>query len=225
MRSNFFDAVLHITVECLSLNKYCKSLLDRAWSYLCIMIKSDTLPKMEVGNFHYEWHCFRNWGNSNPDHILWRNRVITLLKINHIYVIIRKGRRLEYISISHNSILSWWRHQMEKFSTLLALCAGNSPVTGEFPSQRPVTQSFDVFFELRLNRLLSKQSRRSWFETPSRSLWRHHNALGRVNASWPSSESTHEITTLFSVTNHLSISHIISLISLSSTGTEIQTSW
>ena len=37
---------------------------------------------------------------------------------------------------------------METFSTLLALCEGNSPVTGEFPSQRPVTWSFDVFFDL-----------------------------------------------------------------------------
>ena len=37
---------------------------------------------------------------------------------------------------------------MEKFSMLLALCAGNSTVTGEFPAQRPVTQSFDVFFDL-----------------------------------------------------------------------------
>ena len=44
----------------------------------------------------------------------------------------------------------WWRHQMETFSALLALCAGNSPVTGEFPSQRPVTWSFDVFFDLSL---------------------------------------------------------------------------
>ena len=58
----------------------------------------------------------------------------------------------------HNA--TWWRHQMETFSALLALCAGNSPVTGEFPSQRPVTQSFDVFFDLRLNKRLSKQSRR-----------------------------------------------------------------
>ena len=40
---------------------------------------------------------------------------------------------------------------MEKFSVLLALCAGNSPVTGEFPAQRPVARSFDVFFDLRLN--------------------------------------------------------------------------
>ena len=65
------------------------------------------------------------------------------------------------------------RHQMETFSALLALCAGNSPVTGEFPSQRQVTRSFDVFFDLHLNKLLSKQSRRLWFGTSSRSLWSH----------------------------------------------------
>ena len=46
---------------------------------------------------------------------------------------------------------------MEIFSALLAICAGNSPVTGEFPAQRPVTQSFDVFFDLRRNKRLSKQ--------------------------------------------------------------------
>ena len=40
---------------------------------------------------------------------------------------------------------------METFSTQLAICAGNSPVPGEFPTQRPVTRSFDVFFDLRLN--------------------------------------------------------------------------
>ena len=38
---------------------------------------------------------------------------------------------------------------METFSALLAFCAGNSPVHGEFPIQRPVTRSFDVFFDLR----------------------------------------------------------------------------
>ena len=46
--------------------------------------------------------------------------------------------------------------QMETFSALLALCAGNWPVPGQFPSQRPVTRSFDVFFDLRLNERLSK---------------------------------------------------------------------
>ena len=40
---------------------------------------------------------------------------------------------------------------METFSALLAICAGNSPVPGEFPTQRPVTRSFDVFFDLGLN--------------------------------------------------------------------------
>ena len=48
--------------------------------------------------------------------------------------------------------------EMETSSALLAFCAGNSPVTGEFHAQRPVTRSFDVFFDLRLNKQLSKQS-------------------------------------------------------------------
>ena len=47
---------------------------------------------------------------------------------------------------------------METFSALHALCVGNSPVTGEFPAQRPVTRSFDVFFDLHLNKRLSKLS-------------------------------------------------------------------
>ena len=69
----------------------------------------------------------------------------------------------------------WWRHQMGTFSALLAPCEGNPSATGEFPSQRPVTQSFDAFFDLRLNKRLSKQSSRRWFETSLRSLWRHCN--------------------------------------------------
>ena len=64
---------------------------------------------------------------------------------------------------------------MEIFSTLLAIFAGNSPGTGEFPAQRPVTRSFDVFFDLRPNKQLSKQWWGWWFETPSWSLWRHRN--------------------------------------------------
>ena len=47
---------------------------------------------------------------------------------------------------------------METFSALLAICAGNSLVSGEFPVQRPVTRSFDVFFDLRPTKRLSKQS-------------------------------------------------------------------
>ena len=62
---------------------------------------------------------------------------------------------------------------METFSALLAICAGNSPVTSEFPSQRLAARSFDVFFDLCLNKWLSKQSLGWLFETPSRALWRH----------------------------------------------------
>ena len=47
--------------------------------------------------------------------------------------------------------MAWWRHQMETFSALLALCAGNSPITGEFPAQWPVTRSFDAFFDQRID--------------------------------------------------------------------------
>ena len=73
------------------------------------------------------------------------------------------------------SWLAWRRHQMGTFLALLAICSGNSPVPGEFPAQRPVTRSFDVFFNLGLNKRLSKQSWGSWFETLSRPLWRHCN--------------------------------------------------
>ena len=61
---------------------------------------------------------------------------------------------------------AWWRRHMETFSALLALCVRNSSVTGEFPSQRPVTH---------LNKRLSKQSWGWWSETPLHSLWRHCN--------------------------------------------------
>ena len=64
-------------------------------------------------------------------------------------------------------------HQIEIFSALLAICVGNSPVTGEFPTQRPVMQSFDVYFDLCLNKRWSRQLEGRWVETPSRPLWHH----------------------------------------------------
>ena len=64
---------------------------------------------------------------------------------------------------------------METFSALLAICAGNSPVPGEFLAQRPVTRSFGAFFDLHPNKRMSKQWWGWWFETPSFPLWRHRN--------------------------------------------------
>ena len=81
---------------------------------------------------------------------------------------------------------SWWRHQMETFSALLAICAGNSPVPGELPAQMPVTRSFDIVFDLPLNKRLSKQSWGWWFETLSGTfdvtvMFPHRNLLYHLN--------------------------------------------
>ena len=52
---------------------------------------------------------------------------------------------------------------------------------GEFPTQRPVTRSFDVFFDLRPNKRLSKQPWGWWFETLSWSLRRHCNGCSSIS--------------------------------------------
>ena len=84
---------------------------------------------------------------------------------------------IELVTCTWLTLSSWWRHQMETFSALLTLCAGNSPGPGEFPAQRPVTQSFGVFFDLRLNEWLSKPPWGWWFETLSWSSWRQCNVM------------------------------------------------
>ena len=110
---------------------------------------------------------------------------------------------------------------METFSALLTLCEGNPRVTGGFPSQRPasqrpVTRSFNVFFDVHLNKQLSKQSRCWWFETPWRSLWRHCNdsalknkfktnfkiSWGHCLYSWPWGPSRATYTARRSASSH-----------------------
>ena len=81
------------------------------------------------------------------------------------------GRRLLFYQ------RTWWRPQIETFSALLALCERNPPGNGGFRSQQLVVRRFHVFFDLRLYKCLSKQSICRWFETPSRSLWRHCNEV------------------------------------------------
>ena len=86
-----------------------------------------------------------------------------------------QGQTKGFRRLYQNAWISWWHHLMETFSTLLALCAGNSLVTGQFPSQRPVMLSFDVFIDLRLNKRLYKQSWGWCFGMPLHPLWRHCN--------------------------------------------------
>ena len=75
--------------------------------------------------------------------------------ITYSVIVVTRQIRPKHL-VSDSAMPSWWFHQMEAFSALLALCEGNLPVTGKFPSQRPVTRSFDVFFGLRLNKRLMK---------------------------------------------------------------------
>ena len=76
------------------------------------------------------------------------------------------------------SILSppWWCNQIETFCMLLVLYAGNSPVTREFPSQRPVTVSSDVFFDLHLNK--------GWVNNRDASDLRHHHTHYDITIMW-----------------------------------------
>ena len=79
-----------------------------------------------------------------------------------------------------------WHHRstVVTFSALLFLCTGNSTVTGEFPSKRLVTWNIAVYFDLHLNKRLSKQSIRQGFEIPLCSLWHHCNVEGHHQALW-----------------------------------------
>ena len=87
--------------------------------------------------------------------------------VNIVWRTLSKFHWILFVEVHLRKDQSWWRHQMETFSALLAICAGNSPVPGDFPAQRPVTRSFDVFFDLRPNKRLCKQTWGWWFETPT----------------------------------------------------------
>ena len=74
-----------------------------------------------------------------------------------------KHRILSCFPVPHDDVIKW-KH-FPRYSP--TSWPGNSRATGEFPSERPVTRSFDVFFDLRLNERLSKQSWGWWFQMPS----------------------------------------------------------
>ena len=123
------------------------------------------------------------------DDVIMTDQNATSLTLENLNVICRMAAIWPNVSNSHTVILAGcecvnmdhtrWRHQMETFSALLALCEGNPPVSGGFPSQRPITRSFYVFFDLQPSKKLNKQSRRRWFKTTSHSLWRHYNATNK----------------------------------------------
>ena len=74
-------------------------------------------------------------------HIGCNCSIIWGLKVNHV----SKRLNVRSLETTASFMTSWWRHQMETVSMLLDLYAGNSPAIGEFPSQRPVMRSFDIW--------------------------------------------------------------------------------
>ena len=154
------------------------------WWRLLLQIMWVLTKQVDIHIFMIAWHDYRY--HVCLAHTRFPIRFI-IVCIIAFFVISSQG--IHAINCPHCSVLlhwrrvkyvcpdarAWWRHQMDTFPAFLAICAGNSPVTSEFPIQRPVTRSFGVFFDLRLNKQLSKQSCGRWFETSSRPLWRHHN--------------------------------------------------
>ena len=81
--------------------------------------------------------------------------------------------RISLVTPTEKTWNTWWRHQMETFSALLAFFGGNSPFSSvNFPHKG---QWLGTLVFTLMNKQLSKQSRRQWFKTPSRPLWPHYN--------------------------------------------------
>ena len=139
-------------------------------------------------------HLLMWWlaAHSKPSHYLslwrqianWNIRNKLQWNLNQSIIIVIQGNVFENAVCIYGAFcpdirklrdVAWWRHQMEACSALLAICVGTLPVTSEFPAERPVPRSFEVFLDPHLNKRLSKQSWGWWFETPSLPLWHHCN--------------------------------------------------
>ena len=92
--------------------------------------------------------------------------------------------------VNHSPTISMMTSSNGNIFRVTGHLCGEFTGPGEFPTQRPVTRSFDVFFDLRLNKRLSKQPRGWWFETPSCSLWRHRNAYNIIDVCGHTTEQT-----------------------------------
>ena len=105
------------------------------------------------------------------------------------FVITYQWRSMKQWLLTRSLVWMWWLELMISLQGLgqFMMTSSNGNIfrvtdhlCGEFPVQRPVTRSFDVFFDLLLNKQLSEQSRGWWFEMPSRSLWRQRDAERKV---------------------------------------------
>ena len=94
---------------------------------------------------NFIWHCVMDvlvyfcldLSQSNFEPSRWKSSAdwVPQIYVNYCFLQISSS------DLTKMRAYTWWRHQMEAFSALMAVCAGNSPVTGEFPAQRPVTRA------------------------------------------------------------------------------------
>ena len=149
------------------------------YKLISIILYWSLFPKVKSIIFQ---HWFRYWIGADQATSRFLNQWWQVYWRIYASLILHELKALCSISVISNGV-HWshfvvWKVSHENPSNgnifrVTGHCAGNSPVTGDFPAQRPMMRSFDVFFDLRLNKRLSKQSRVWWFETPSRLLWRH----------------------------------------------------
>ena len=103
------------------------------------LLKTIRLINNRVSNGHGIDGFGQNRHNSSAS-VIWSS----LFALSHRYINIEKLCDEGHDNSRYLAHRSWWRHQMEDFSALLVACAGNSPVTSKFPSQRASSADFDV---------------------------------------------------------------------------------
>ena len=99
--------------------------------------------------------------------------------------------------VAHDDVIKW-KHFPRNWPFVRGI--HRSPVNG-LPAQRPMTRSFNVFFDLRLNKRVSKQSWGWWFETLPCPLWRHCNELGGIPFAVYSQRNRHRLIQFHHITH------------------------
>ena len=132
------------------------------WDAICTCLNAFVCATEEVGHRQECLHC------TGPSS--WWSKLILRPQIIRVYWSV-----CLQVFTGNTGLILGLRPANERRRYFVTTSLSGWVQADEFPAQRPVTWSFDVFFDLRLNKRLSKQSRRWWFETPSHPLWRHSN--------------------------------------------------
>ena len=182
--------------ECIVLGIYGISLNDVTISVMVSQISSDSTVYSVVSLGKNKQQSSRYWPFAKEIHRWPRNAflchdvIIPTLLVESMYIFVFQLPFLvNFFTEIYVTIIDEFQKTTMNCCVLTLIIYivrrrvySRSPVCGEFPAQRPVTRSFDIFFDLRLNKRLHKQSWGWWFETLSCPLWRQCNVfllLGR----------------------------------------------